>query len=77
MVLPLAVDQHFWARRVHASGAGPAPLSARALTAAQVASAVRQALESDSIRRLGAEFGAAIRGEPGVQKAVEIISRFA
>ena len=77
VVLPLAVDQHFWARRVHASGAGPAPLSARALTADQVASAVRQALESDSIRRLGAEFGEAIRSEPGVLKAVEIISRFA
>jgi sterol 3beta-glucosyltransferase len=77
VVLPLAVDQHFWARRVHVCGASPAPLSARTLTAAQVASSVRQALESDSIRRLSAGLGAAIRGEPGVLKAIEIINRFA
>ncbi len=73
LVLPLAVDQPFWARRIHESGASPAPLDPRTLTAAQVASAVRQALESDDIRQSAAALGAAIRSEAGVDKAVEVI----
>ena len=73
LVLPLAVDQPFWARRIHASGASPAPLDPRILTAAQVAGAVRQALESDDIRQSAAALGAAIRIEAGVDKAVEVI----
>lgn len=73
LVLPLAVDQPFWARRIHESGASPAPLDPRTLTAAQVASAVRQALESDGIRQSAAALGAAIRSEAGVDKAVEVI----
>lgn len=77
VMLPLAVDQPFWARRIHARGAGPAPLDARTLTAGQVADAVRQAVESDSIRSRAAALGAATRSEAGVQKAVEMIIRFA
>jgi len=73
LVLPLAVDQPFWARRIHASGASPAPLDPRALTAARVAGAVRRALESDAIRQSAAALGAAIRSEAGVRKAVELI----
>ena len=75
LVLPLAVDQPFWARRIHDSGASPAPLDPRILTAAQVTTAVRQALESDEIRQSAAALGAAIRSEAGVHKAVELIER--
>jgi sterol 3beta-glucosyltransferase len=77
LVLPLAADQPFWARRIHASGASPAPLDASSLTANQVASAVRQALESDAIRRRASAIGNTIRGEVGLERAVEIINRFA
>lgn len=77
LVLPLAADQFFWARRIHACGAGPAPLDARSLTPDQVASAVRQALESDSIQRGAAAIGAAVRSEAGVQRAVEVINLLA
>jgi sterol 3beta-glucosyltransferase len=77
VALPLAADQPFWARRVHTKGASPAPLDARALTAGQVATAVRQALESEPIRQHAAALGNAIRREDGLGKAIEIIHRFA
>ena len=51
VVLPLAVDQPFWAKRIHAFGASPPPLDPRTLTADQVAAAVGQALESESIHQ--------------------------
>lgn len=77
VVLPLATDQPFWAKRIHACGASPAPLDAKTLTAAQVAAAVRQALEDEGIRRRVSALGDTIRGEAGVQKTVEIINRLA
>jgi len=77
LVLPLAADQPFWAGRVYASGASPAPLDPRRLSAAQVADAVRFTLQSETIRRSAAVLGAAIRAEDGLQKAVEIITRLA
>ena len=75
VVLPLASDQPFWARRVHAAGASPAPLDVRNLTATQVATAIRQALESESIRQHAAALGETVRSELGVQKAVEVINK--
>ena len=76
MVLPLAADQPFWARRIFASGASPAPLDVRTLTAARVAAAVQQALESQHIRECASALGVSIRQEAGLHKAVEIIQRF-
>ena len=75
VVLPLAADQPFWARRIHARRASPPPLNARSLTAAQVADAVRQALESDAIRQGAAALGAAVRSEAGVRQAVELLGK--
>ena len=60
---------------MHAAGASPAPLDVRKLTATQVAAAVRQALESKSIRQHAAALGKAVRSELGVQKAVEVIQK--
>lgn len=77
VVLPLAVDQPFWAKRIHACGASPAPLDSRTLTAARVAAAVRQAIESDHIRQHASDMGIAIRNEAGLGKAVEIINQYA
>ena len=76
VVLPLAADQPFWARRIYAGGASPAPLSAHDLTAARVAEAVQQALESQHIRECASALGVSIRQEAGLHKAVEIIQRF-
>jgi sterol 3beta-glucosyltransferase len=77
IALPLAADQFFWARRIHASGAGPAPLDVSHLTAAGVAGAVRQALNDPSIHRNAAALGAAVRSEMGLEKALAVIEQIA
>ena len=77
IVLPLAADQPFWAKGIHACGASPAPLDPRSLSPARVAVAVRQAIENDRIRQQAAALGVTIRSEAGLEKALEIIKRFA
>ncbi len=77
IALPLAADQPFWARRIHTGGASPAPLDARTLNASQVAAAVRQALENETIQQNASMIGKTIRSENGVMNAVEFINRFA
>jgi sterol 3beta-glucosyltransferase len=76
VVLPLAVDQPFWARQIFACGASPTPLDVRNLTSGKVVAAVLQAIESESIREGASSIGMAIRGENGLQQAVQIINRF-
>jgi UDP:flavonoid glycosyltransferase YjiC (YdhE family) len=68
-------DQYFWARRVHALGAGPAPVPRRKLTAGRLARAIRAAVETPSIREKSAELGARIRRETGIDRAVELAVR--
>lgn len=76
VVLPLAADQPFWARRIHACGASPAPLLARTLSAAQVASATRLALQSEDILHSAAALGEALSREAGLQKALAAIEKY-
>jgi sterol 3beta-glucosyltransferase len=67
------VDQPFWASRVHALGAGPAPLPRQRLTRAALAAALREAVESALMRDAAARVGTAIRAEDGVLAAVRAI----
>ncbi len=70
-------DQPFWGRRVHALGAGPAPILKKRLTAGALAAAIREAVTSDAIRQRAAALGAAIREEDGVGNAVRLIEAVA
>ncbi|MEW6178703.1 MAG: glycosyltransferase [Chloroflexota bacterium] len=74
VALPLAADQPFWARRLHAVGVCPPPLNADNLTAGQVSFALQMAIEDESIRRNALTMGDVIRRENGLQKTVEIIN---
>lgn len=73
--VPFFADQPFWARRVHAAGAGPAPIAVARLTGAALAEALELAAEG-TMRSRAAAIGTAIRGEDGVGRAVEIIEEF-
>ena len=77
VTLPLAADQPFWARRIRACGASPAPLDARTLTSTHVAAAVCEAIESQTIQQQAFVTGNAILNEAGLEKAIEVINRFA
>jgi len=72
IVVPHAADQPFWGRRVHALGAGPAPIAVKKLTAARLIAALAEA-ETDSVVLAAQVLGREIRAEDGVQAAVRLI----
>lgn len=73
IVVPHFGDQPFWGERVHALGVGPRPLPRWRLTASGLAKAIRQAVEDAGMRSRAATLGEQLRGEQGVERAVEII----
>lgn len=77
VVCPFFGDQYLWARRVHALGAGPAPVPQRQLTAGRLAAALREAVGDQLIRRRAHEVGVRLRDEDGVARAVEVLERVA
>jgi len=77
VICPFFGDQPFWGRRVHESGAGPAPIPQKNLTAKRLAAALREATRDVEIRRSAAALGERIRRENGVANAVAYIERMA
>jgi sterol 3beta-glucosyltransferase len=76
VIVPFAVDQAFWGKRVQDLGVGPAPIPQKALTASKLAQAIRQAVEQAEIKRHAADLGSAIRAEDGVEAAVKTIKEY-
>jgi sterol 3beta-glucosyltransferase len=75
VITPLAADQPSWARVVHALGCGPAPIPFPALTAEQLAAAIRQAATGKQIRQRAADLGTQIRAEDGPGQTVELFAQ--
>ena len=57
VVVPHIIDQHLWARRVHALGVGPAPIPRAKLTVERLAQAIAQAIGDAQMRERAAELG--------------------
>lgn len=76
VVVPFAADQPFWGARVHALGAGPAPIPVRKLRARALAAAIDEAVQP-AVRAAARSLGEAIRAEDGVAAAVRVIERTA
>jgi sterol 3beta-glucosyltransferase len=66
-------DQKLWGERVHALGAGPAPLAADRLTADSLAEAIRAVTATDSMRIRAREVAGILAKEDGVKTAVGLI----
>lgn len=73
IVCPAFGDQPFWARRVHALGAGPPPIPHRSLTADRLAAAIKSAIFKPAFRERAAAIATAIGHERGVANAVTFI----
>ena len=76
VILPFAVDQAFWGKRVKDLGVGPEPIPFKKLTADKLARAIQEAVERPEIRGRAAELGKAIREEDGVGQAVRTIQQY-
>jgi len=70
--VPHAADQPFWAKRVAAIGAGPAPLDLKRLSVDSLSAALDRAFAPDT-RARAQEIGRLIRAEDGVGVAVRVI----
>jgi sterol 3beta-glucosyltransferase len=77
VICPFVADQPFWGRRVAALGAGPPPIPQQKLTADNLASAIRQAVEDAVMRKRAADLGKKIRAEDGVGQASSLIEKYA
>lgn len=75
IVIPFFLDQFFWARRVHALGAGPKPILRKHLTASALAGAIEQATSDAGMCDRAVALGARIRAENGVGRAVATLER--
>jgi sterol 3beta-glucosyltransferase len=73
VLTPVYADQPLWAARVHAMGAGPAPLPLRRLTADALAAAIRDAIDNQHYRAAADDLSRRISTEDSitpVQKAL-------
>jgi UDP:flavonoid glycosyltransferase YjiC (YdhE family) len=74
VVIPSFGDQFFWADRVSALGAGPAPIPRTRLTAARLAEAIRSATTEGSIGLRAEILGRRLQAEDGVAAAVAALT---
>lgn len=71
--IPVAVDQPFWAHRLHTVGVATAPLPRHKLTANALADRIRQAISSRSLQARAAEVGYQISQEQPVENFARIL----
>lgn len=73
VIIPHFGDQPFWAWRVHALGASPAPIPRKRLTPQKLAQAMLEATRDSQMRTRAQQLGERIRLENGVARAIEIL----
>ncbi len=73
VIVPFAVDQPFWGRRVQSLGAGPAPVRATQLNKDRLAGAILSAVNDTKLRRQAEKVGEAIRAQDGIGNAVQVV----
>ena len=74
-VVPQAIDQPYWGRRVYELGCGPKPIRLRKLTAEALAEALADLSSNEHYRRSAADVAEQLHGEDGCDKAVKVIER--
>ncbi|KQN72622.1 glycosyltransferase [Devosia sp. Leaf64] len=74
-IVPQAIDQPYWGRRVYELGCGPKPIRLRKLTAESLAEALADLNSNDSYRRNAALVAEQLRSEDGTDKAIKVIER--
>jgi UDP:flavonoid glycosyltransferase YjiC (YdhE family) len=76
VIVPFAVDQPFWGKRVQALGLGPAPIPQKQLTADKLAYAVQRATTDHEIIERASAMGRTLRAEQGIENAVRTIETY-
>ena len=71
IVVPFVADQPFWGHWTAQLGVGPQPIPKKKLTVERLASAIRTAVEDETMRKRAAILAQKIRSEDGVAQAVK------
>ena len=74
-VVPQAMDQPYWGRRVYELGCGPKPVRLRKITAEILADALTDLTTNEDYRRNAADVAERLRAEDGPEKAISVIER--
>ena len=74
-VVPQAMDQPYWGRRVYELGCGPKPVRLRKLTADTLAEALADLSTNLDYRRNAADVAERLHAEDGCDKAIRVIER--
>jgi UDP:flavonoid glycosyltransferase YjiC (YdhE family) len=73
VVVPFGYDQFLWGDRIHAVGAGPAPIAAEVVTADNMTEAIADVTGNPARRENARRVAAQMAGEHGVAAAVDLI----
>jgi sterol 3beta-glucosyltransferase len=74
-IVPQAVDQPYWGRRVYELGVGPKPVRLRKLTPEVLAEALRDLTSNVAYRQRASAIAEELGNEDGIDKAVRVIER--
>ena len=73
VVVPHIAEQHYWGRRVHLLGLGPAPLPVRALTPRRLATRLKRVASRPRFRERARRVGDTVRSSNGTGEAVLLL----
>ena len=73
VVVPFMDEQLFWARQLQALGLAGAPLPAKKVTAAALAKGIQTVLSSQTLQDNALKAGAAMHGNDGVARAIQLL----
>ena len=74
-VVPQAMDQPYWGRRVYELGCGPKPVRLRKLTADILAGALEDLTTNETYRRNASDLCEKLQAEDGTARAIGVIER--
>ncbi len=75
VTVPVLADQPFWAARVAALGAGPAPIPRKRLSVASLAAAIRDAVSRPSYRTQAEVMSTRLAAEDGAAPVISMLAR--
>ncbi|MEU1116931.1 MULTISPECIES: glycosyltransferase [unclassified Streptomyces] len=73
--VPVQLDQHFWANRLHGLGLSPRPLRFQRLTAPSLAQAITVAVHSPVLRTRARDVADTLAREDGTRQVIETLDR--
>jgi len=76
LIMPFLFDQFYWGKRIFTLGVGPKPIPHRKLSVARLAEALTIATTDTSMCQRAAALGEKICAEDGIQKTLDIFSRY-